>query len=87
MANSQFIEQLGQKITTLLPVAGEIGDDLRRNLRQLLQSSFTELNLLTREQFESQAQALSRAEQKIEELANQISELEAKAVQWEAESD
>lgn len=78
MLNTSFFEDLSSRITALLPMAGEVGDDIRSSIGQLLQRSFEELNLLTQEQFKSQTDALNRAELRIEELADEITLLEQK---------
>jgi BMFP domain-containing protein YqiC len=78
MDNREFLDNLSKKISQLLPRAAELGEEGRQALRQLLQKSFTELNILTREEFESRDRALRRAEQRIDELERLVGELEAR---------
>jgi BMFP domain-containing protein YqiC len=76
MLDKQFLDDLNSKIAQLLPRAGELGDDFRTALRQLVQKSFSELNVLTQEEFDSRVRALERAEQRVVELEKEMQELE-----------
>ena len=76
MDSKQFLDSLSQKINQLLPRAGELGEETREAIGQLLQKSFAELNILSREDFESQERALRRAEERVTALEQQIGELE-----------
>jgi len=76
MLDKQFLDDLNNKIAQLLPRAGELGDDFRTASRQLIQKSFSELNVLTQDEFDSRVRALERAEQRIIELENGMLELE-----------
>ncbi|MEX2130055.1 MAG: accessory factor UbiK family protein [Pseudohongiellaceae bacterium] len=77
MPDKKWFDELTDRITRLLPEAGALGDELRTSLRQLLQTSLASLNVLTREEFDAQAQALRRAEQRIAELEIELTRLEA----------
>ncbi len=76
MLDKQFLDELTNRIAQLMPRATELGEDMRASLKQLLQSSFGKLNILTREEFEAQMDALSRAEQRIAVLERQMQALE-----------
>jgi len=76
MLNKQFLDDLNNKIAQLLPRADELGDDFRAASRQLIQKSFSELNILTQDEFDSRVRALERAELRIAELENGMLELE-----------
>ena len=76
MLDKQFLDDLNNKIAQLLPRAGELGEDVRTALKQLLQKSFSELNILTQDEFDSRLRALERAEQRIAELEQGMQELE-----------
>jgi len=77
MDSREFLDNLSRKISQLFPRAAELGEEGRQALRQLLQKSFSELNILTREEFASRDRALKRAEQRIDELERLVRELEA----------
>ena len=85
MLDRQFFDELSLKITRLMPQAAEIGEDVKASLNQLLQKSFSELNLLTRDEFDASERALQRAqerinalEQTVQSLEKQLHELESK---------
>ena len=75
MINSPFLEDLSNKIReiTKSSPAGE----LEKNLRALLQGAFTKLELVSREEFDVQAELLRRTRQKLEMLEAKQAELEA----------
>lgn len=64
--------------TSLPPGAGVLKEDLENNLRATLHSVFDKLDLVTREEFEVQAQVLARSRAKLEQLEKTVAELEAK---------
>lgn len=64
--------------SSLPPGAGVLKEDLEKNLRATLHSAFDKLDLVTREEFEVQAQVLARSRAKLEQLEKTVAELEAK---------
>jgi BMFP domain-containing protein YqiC len=78
MPGQRFIEELSARITALMPFASELNEDMRKKLGQLLQKGIAELDLLSREEFQSQASALARAESRISELEVEIRKMEKK---------
>jgi ubiquinone biosynthesis accessory factor UbiK len=50
--------------------------DLERNVKGLMQQGFSKLDLVTREEFDIQAQVLSRTRARLEMLEKRITELE-----------
>ena len=52
--------------------------DLERNFRGMLSSAFTRLELVSREEYDVQAQVLARAREKLAALEKRVEELEAK---------
>ena len=78
MIDRQFLDSLSARISQLFPRAGELGEESRDAVRQLLQKSLAELNILTREEFDARDRALKRAEQRVDELEQQLKELEQK---------
>ncbi|MBL4819541.1 MAG: accessory factor UbiK family protein [Gammaproteobacteria bacterium] len=76
MLDKQFLDSLSNKIARLIPRSSEMGEDARAALRGLLQKSFSELNILTRDEFDSRARSLERAEQRVAELEQEIAALE-----------
>ncbi|MEZ5489846.1 MAG: accessory factor UbiK family protein [Gammaproteobacteria bacterium] len=76
MVNKQLLDNLSKKINQLLPRAGELGEEGRVAVRQVLQKSFTELHILTQADFDARDRALKRAEERVNELEHQVQELE-----------
>ena len=75
MINSPFLEDLSNKIREI--TKSSPAGDLEKNLRALLQGAFTKLELVSREEFDVQAELLRRTRQKLEMLEAKQAELEA----------
>lgn len=80
MLNNDFLKDLSNRITRLLPMATEVKDDVEKNVQATLQNAFARLNLVTREEFDAQLKVLERAEQTIAELETKITALETTGV-------
>lgn len=52
--------------------------DVEKNIHTLLQSAFARLDLVTREEFDTQTRVLARTREKLEQLEKTVAELEAK---------
>ena len=74
MLNTQFIEDLSIRIKEMSKTT-PIGD-LEKNLRALLQGAFTKMELVSREEFDVQADILRLAREKLDLLDAKLSELE-----------
>ena len=65
-------------------VQNKIGDaikqspakDLEKNIRGLVSQGFQKMDLVTRQEFDVQAQVLAKTRAKLEELENKITEIE-----------
>ena len=65
-------------------VQNKIGDairqspakDLEKNIRGLVSQGFQKMDLVTRQEFDVQAQVLAKTRAKLEELENKIAEIE-----------
>ena len=86
MFTNKFVEDLSTRLSTMIPLAGEVREELRTKMEQLLKSSFSGLELLSREEFDAQRTALERAEKRIKELEGSLSELTEKMDQFEVRS-
>ena len=72
----RLLDEINERIRSLLatsPVA-----DVEKNLRALLASVFSRLDLVTREEFEVQREVLARTRAKLQELEAKLAQLEAK---------
>ena len=86
MFNNKFVGDLGARLSAMLPLAVEVREELRTKIEQLLKSSFASLELLSREEFDAQRNALERAEKRIKELEESLHELGDKMDQFEGRS-
>lgn len=76
MTNTKFFEEVDRKMTDIL--ARSPAADLEKNLRALLASAFSRLDLVTREEFDVQREVLARTRAKLEALEAKLAELEKK---------
>lgn len=74
MDKISFLDDLQSRVSELVrqtPAA-----DIQKNLKALLTQQFARLELVTREEFDTQAKVLARARSKLDELEHRIAELE-----------
>ena len=76
MKINSIIDEITQRVSSLIPVTNDIREELRTKIEQTVKSAFHKLEVLSSEEFESQAQTLKRAEHRIAELELLINELE-----------
>jgi BMFP domain-containing protein YqiC len=76
MQQNRLFEDLTAKLNELL--AQSPAKDIEKNLRVLLASFFSRLDLVTREEFEVQAKLLARSRELINTLEARVAELEAR---------
>jgi len=74
MKSLSFIENLSIKIKETL--ANSPAGDLEKNIHALLQSAFTKLALVSREEFDMQAEVLRKTREKLDALEKKLSALE-----------
>ncbi len=77
MPDNDLIKMLSERLVALMPVAKELKDQARARVEEALKAGLAELDVPTREEFESQSRALERAERRIGEMEKTIAELEA----------
>jgi BMFP domain-containing protein YqiC len=75
MLNSQFLDDLSKKIRETIQATP--ASDINKNIHALLQSAFTKLELVSREEFDIQAEVLQRTRSKLEQLEFRVAELES----------
>ena len=76
MFNSTFINDLSNKIREL--VKNSPLDDMDKNIHALIQGAFTKLELISREEFDVQAEVLRNTRDKLASLEAKLAELEEK---------
>ncbi len=74
MSDPRPLDELAQRISAL--IAATPARDVEKNLRALLTSALARLDLVTREEFDIQREALSRARERLAALEAKIAELE-----------
>ena len=75
MFNSQVLNDLSNKINALIkssPLA-----NVEKNINALIQGAFTKMELVSREEFDVQAEVLRNAREKLVKLEAKLAELEA----------
>jgi len=75
MLNPKVFEDLSAKLHEA--VNSGPAKDIEKNVRALLAQGFTKLDLVTREEFDIQAQVLARAREQLTALEARVAELEA----------
>jgi len=75
MSDTKFFDDLSAKLSEL--VKNSPARDIEKNARALLMQGFAKLDLVTREEFDVQAEVLARARQQLTALEARIAELEA----------
>src|SRR5690606_1567888 len=74
MISRETIDQLAQQIGNLFG-HHSLPQDFQRNLRALIQSGLTKMDVVTREEFEAQTAVLERTRAKLDQLETQLTEL------------
>lgn len=76
--NRKVFEELNEQLSRILPQAGALGEDVRRQITAAVQKALARMDLPTREEFDQQRQALEQAQTRIAELEAVIARLEAR---------
>ena len=71
---TRFLDELNKKVSEL--IAASPAKDIEKNLRALLSSAFTRLDLVTREEFDVQQDVLGRTREKLEQMEARVAEME-----------
>jgi BMFP domain-containing protein YqiC len=74
MLDPKTLEEIGNKVSALL--ANSPAKDLEKNARAVMTGIFTKLDLVTREEFDIQAQVLARTREKLKALEARVEALE-----------
>jgi BMFP domain-containing protein YqiC len=74
MDKAPFLDELQDRLTALL--AQTPAADLQKNLKALLAQQFARLELVTREEFDTQSRVLARARAKLDALEQRLADLE-----------
>ncbi|EOF4703808.1 MAG: ubiquinone biosynthesis accessory factor UbiK [Klebsiella huaxiensis] len=81
MIDPKKIEQIARQVHESMPKGlRDLGEDVEKKIRQVLQSQLTRLDLVSREEFDVQTQVLLRTREKLALLEQRLSELESRSV-------
>jgi len=72
--NEKLLTELSARLAAL--AANNPAKDLEKNFRGMLSSTFSKLDLVTREEYDVQARLLARAKEKLAALEARIADLE-----------
>lgn len=74
MVNKNVLDEIGSKIGQI--VAQSPAKDIERNMRAMLTSMLSRLDVVTREEFDVQREVLKRTREKLDELEEKVAALE-----------
>ncbi|MBU72394.1 MAG: hypothetical protein CMN81_09810 [Spongiibacter sp.] len=77
MAKPDFISQLAEQASRLISQGPDIQQDMEAKLQVLLQSGFSKMNVVSRDEFDAQVAVLQRTRARVEALEKQLAELAA----------
>jgi BMFP domain-containing protein YqiC len=75
MLNAKSLDELAARIGKAFE--GSPAKDLEKNIKAMLQSGLARLDLVTRQEFDIQADVLRKTREKVERLETRVAELEA----------
>ena len=74
MLDPKILEEFGAKMSALL--ANSPAKDIEKNTKAMISGVFAKLDLVTREEFDVQAQVLARTREKLQALEARVAALE-----------
>ncbi|HJU21402.1 MAG TPA: accessory factor UbiK family protein [Casimicrobiaceae bacterium] len=77
MLNSKALDELAARIGKAFEASPV--KDVEKNVKAMLTSGLARLDLVTRQEFEIQAEVLRKTREKVEQLETRVAELEARA--------
>lgn len=81
LIDARRLDDFVRRITDGLPPdVAVLKGDLERNLRTVVQSALSRMDVVTREEFDVQRAVLARTREKLEQLETRVAELESAAV-------
>ena len=76
MINNKVFEEFTQKLSSL--IASSPAADIEKNARAMMSSFFSKLDMVTRDEFDTQAAVLARTRQLVDQLTARLDEFEAR---------
>jgi len=79
MIDNKTLDELTNKLSGLLPDGIKMmQDDMQKNIRAMLESALSNMQLVSREEFDVQTALLARTNEKLQQLEQQLQQLESK---------
>jgi BMFP domain-containing protein YqiC len=76
MFNPKQFDDLAKKLFAALPPSLQnIEKDIQQKFKEVLQATFSHMDLVTREDFDVQSKVLARTREKLDQLQKQVDEL------------
>jgi ubiquinone biosynthesis accessory factor UbiK len=76
MLKDKFFDEIAGKISDAM--ASSPAKDMEKNIRAMMGSAFTKLDLVTREEFEIQQEVLARTRETLTQLEARVADLESR---------
>lgn len=77
MIDPKKLEQFARQVHESLPKGiRDLGDDVEKKIRQVLQNQLSRMDLISREEFDVQTQVLLRTREKLNQLELRLREVE-----------
>ncbi len=77
MLDNKTINDLASKLSSVIPEGAKtLKADIDNNIKAVLESSLRQMNLVSREEFDTQSALLERTLEKMDQLEQQIREME-----------
>jgi BMFP domain-containing protein YqiC len=77
MERARLVDEIGERLRQVLEASP--AKDLEKNVRAVLTSVFSRLDLVTREEFDVQREVLLRTRERLAELEQKVADLERQA--------
>jgi BMFP domain-containing protein YqiC len=79
MFNAKKIEEIAKQVTDAIPPKfKDIANDIEEKTKMVLQRKLSQLDVVSREEFDVQTQVLLKTREKLAEIENKLAEIEAK---------
>lgn len=78
MIDPKGLDEMARKLTALMPAPiGQAQEEIEKNLKAGLQGLLNKMDLVTREEYDVQVQLLERSRERLNELEQRLTALEA----------
>ena len=77
MFNTKKLDEIAKQVSDALPEGlKNVGGEIDKKIRNILEAQIQKLNVVSREEFEIQTKVLMKTREKLEEMEKKITELE-----------